>query len=141
MKKPKKAAVPIIHKSWSRVVTKNYMPVRVDIQINCGAEPEDNPPNHRARWKWVTCKVCKERMCIKRPRLKTVDLHKFSCKTRAGYPVKNLVETADRIFGQYYYCGEWLKGYWCKDGMVARDGLYKCDVDLVEVGNDRTRPP
>jgi len=123
----------IIHKSWSKLVSKNEIIIRLDPVLLCGAKAVNDPPNHRARWKHVNCKKCKKLMCFKKPQADTVDLTKFGDKTRAGYAVRNLIEGADKLVGEYLFCGEWRKGYWCKSGMSSKDAMYKCDVDLMPI--------
>jgi hypothetical protein len=123
-----------IHKSWSYLVTKNNRVVRLDIELRCGAKAVIDPPNHRAHWKHVNCKRCKELACFKIPKKKTVDLTKFAARTRAGYSVRNLIEGNNTIVGEYFFCGGWRKGYWCKNGMSSRDEMYKCDIDLMPIG-------
>lgn len=58
----------------------------------------------------------------------------FQDRTRAGYPARITSITEKKICGEYFYCGEWIKNNWYKQhGMIAKDGSYKTDVDLVKI--------
>ena len=58
---------------------------------------------------------------------------KWSNKTLGGYSVIIKKKDHRRIYGEYFFLGEWHRQSWLLNGMKSKNSLFKMDIDLVEI--------